>query len=204
MAIGLYQLKYPARRVIQWMLPAFRQISPNLLSVALIPIGLVTAYCLLQAAQGNPHFYLLAILFCILRMFFGTLDGLVAEHFKKTGPVGEVMNRLTPEIADIFYMVALALAKPAWLFPGVFAIGMAWLISFSGLIGLLIQKPIQSSGPAGQTDRLVTLCLFALLAYCSETQHWGIDFIVLFLYWVILGGALTVFLRLRPLLRGPE
>ncbi|MFI4956498.1 MAG: CDP-alcohol phosphatidyltransferase family protein [Gammaproteobacteria bacterium] len=197
MAIGLYQLKYPVRRLIQGILPMCKNISPNLISSLLIPIGIVTAYCYLHAANGHPDFYLIAIALCVLRMFFGTLDGLVAEHFNKTGPVGEIMNRLTPEVADVMVMGAIACANPKWLVPGVIAMGMSWMITFSGLIGLLVEKPIQSVGPAGQTDRLVALCVFSLLAYLSSVYAWHVDFIAIFLYWVIIGGTLTVGLRLK-------
>jgi phosphatidylglycerophosphate synthase len=197
MPLGLYPLKYPFRKMIQWVLPFCKNISPNFISCLLIPLGILTAYCYLHAPNGHPGFYLIAIALCFLRMFFGTLDGLLAEHFNKTGPVGEIMNRLTPEISDILMMMALACAKPEWLIPGIMAMGVAWLITFSGLIPLVVKQPIQSTGPAGQTDRLVALCIFTLLAYFCDFFAWKIDFIALFLYWVIIGGSLTILLRLR-------
>lgn len=196
MVIGLYQLKYPVRRMIQGILPLCKNINPNVISLLLIPIGFATGYCYLQA-NDHAGFYLIAIGLSLLRMFFGTLDGLVAEHFHKTGPMGEVMNRLTPEVADILTMSAIACANPEWLIPGVIAMGMCWMITFSGMASLLVNKPIQSIGPVGQTDRLVTLCIFSLLAYLSSIYQWDIDFINLFLYWVIIGGTLTIGLRLR-------
>ena len=53
----------------------------------------------------------------------------------------------------------------------------------------------------GQTDRLAALLVFTLGAFFSDTFGWGIDFIWIFLAWSLLGGLVTVLLRLQSNLR---
>lgn len=205
MDIGLYKMKYPARRLIGGVLPWMRHVNPNIVSWLILPVGVAIAVSYYFGARGRPVLYIIAFLLIFVRMYLGTLDGLMAEHFNKQTPTGEIMNRLVPEIADILYLLALTAARPEWLGIGLIAVGIAWLTSFAGLVGLLVNKPVQSAGPAGQTDRLAALLVLTLAAYLSEYFEWDIDFIKLFLIWTALGGALTVMLRLgRNLQRIPE
>lgn len=196
MDIGLYNLKYPFRKMIDGVLPLVKNVNPNTVSWLLIPVGIGIAYSYYIGANGAHWLYLVAIGLTFLRMFLGTLDGLMAEHFEKGSPAGEIINRLTPEICDVLYIAAITLAKPEWFLLGVGVLSIAWLTTFAGLVGLAINKPIQSVGPVGQTDRLAALLIFTLLAFFSEASGWGIDFIKIFLYWAIFGGLLTILLRL--------
>jgi CDP-diacylglycerol--glycerol-3-phosphate 3-phosphatidyltransferase len=196
MDLGLYNLKYPARRLIAGLLPALRGVDPNLISAAMLPVGAAVAAAYWFGAHGHPALYLLAIALLFLRMLLGTLDGLVATHYGKASPAGEMMNRIAPEVCDTLYLAALACARPEWLRPGVGALALAWLTTFAGLLGLTAGGTTQSVGPAGQTDRLAALQILSLLAYLSERFAWGVDFLRLFLLWVIAGGAVTVALRL--------
>jgi CDP-diacylglycerol--glycerol-3-phosphate 3-phosphatidyltransferase len=205
MDIGLYNLKYPVRKMLNGLLPALRNVDPNHISLAMLPVGLVTAFVYYEAAQGRPALYLVGIALIFLRMFLGTLDGLVATHYGKSGPTGEMVNRIAPELCDAMLLVALAVARPEWRLVGIGALAVAWLTTFSGLLGLTAGLTTQSVGPVGQTDRLAALQLFSLLAFFSERSGWrgewlG-DFMRDFLLWVIGGGILTVALRLWRNLR---
>jgi phosphatidylglycerophosphate synthase len=189
MDLGLYNLKYPARKLIGGALPALENVNPNAISWSLVPVGAATAACYYFAATGPAWLYLAGIGLIFLRMFLGTLDGLVAIHFQKGSPRGELVNRLAPELCDVMYMAALAVAHPL---PGIVALAVAWLTSFAGILGAVVGKPTQSVGPSGQTDRLAALQLLSLGA-CLWPR---IDFMLVFLWWVIAGGCLTVALRL--------
>lgn len=205
MNLGLYQLKYPARKLIEGVLPFFREVSPNTVSLSMLPVGLGIAFCCYFGLNGFPILLLVGIALTLLRMFLGTLDGLIAVRFNKDSPEGEIVNRLIPEICDSFYLAAILFAKTEWYFVGIFALVMSWLTSFSGLVGVLVGKPIQSVGPVGQTDRLAAFMIFACLEFFSMKHDWQIDFIKIFLYWCVCGGLITVFLRLlRTLKKGSE
>jgi CDP-diacylglycerol---glycerol-3-phosphate 3-phosphatidyltransferase len=196
MDIGLYTMKYPARKLIAGVLPWFRSVNPNTVSLLLLPVGVATAITYYLGAAGAPWLYLVGIGLIFLRMFLGILDGLIAVHYHKATPQGEMINCIAPELCDAFYLVALTVARPAWVLPGIGALTLAWLTSFAGTLGTIVGKPIQSAGPAGQTDRLAALMAFSLLAFFSANLGWGIDFIAPFLYWTIIGGGITVCLRL--------
>jgi len=194
---GLYNLKYPARKLIEGVLPQLADTDPNHISYAMIPVGVLIAATYFVGAQGQPWLYLLGILLMFVRMFLGTLDGLVATHYGKSSKRGEIINRLAPELCDVLYLLALALARPEWQLPGLLAVALAWLITFAGLVGATAGLPTQSVGPAGQTDRIALLQLMSLLAFLSGTLGWKVDFLGVFLWWVAIGGTVTVVLRLK-------
>ena len=197
MDFGLYNLKYPARKLIEGVLPQLADTDPNHISYAMIPVGVLIAATYFVGAQGQPWLYLLGILLMFVRMFLGTLDGLVATHYGKSSKRGEIINRLAPELCDVLYLLALALARPEWQLPGLLAVALAWLITFAGLVGATAGLPTQSVGPAGQTDRIALLQLMSLLAFLSGTLGWKVDFLGVFLWWVAIGGTVTVVLRLK-------
>lgn len=197
MDLGLYQLKYPFRKLLKGLLPFFKNTNPNWLSMALLPIGLTTAYLIYAAETSSTSLLnLAAIVLCLLRMVVGTLDGFIAVHFHKQTPTGELLNRLIPEVCDCLYLTAIAFANPAWRELGTVAIVVSWLTSVSGFLGLLVGKPVQSVGPVGQTDRLLALQIFLLLATFEKILGWDTDFIRIFLFWCIGGGTITIALRL--------
>jgi CDP-diacylglycerol--glycerol-3-phosphate 3-phosphatidyltransferase len=200
MDLGLYNLKYPARKLIGGVLPLLRGVNPNAISWAMLPVGAATAAAYAFAPE-RPALYLVGIGLLLLRMFLGTLDGLVAVHFGKGTPKGELVNRLAPELCDAMYLGAMAVARPEWRLLGIGALVIAWLTSFSGLLGATIGKPTQSIGPAGPTDRLAALQVLSLAAYLGHCCGWKVDFMRVFLGWTIAGGTLTVILRLWRNLR---
>ena len=197
MDLGLYNLKYPARKLIEGVLPQLADTDPNHISYAMIPVGVLIAATYFVGAQGQPWLYLLGILLMFVRMFLGTLDGLVATHYGKSSKRGEIINRLAPELCDVLYLLALTLARSEWRLPGLLAIALAWLITFSGLVGATTGLTTQSVGPAGQTDRIALLQALSLAAFLSDVRGWGVDFLGGFLWWVVIGGVVTVVLRLR-------
>lgn len=201
MEIGLYKLKYPARKLINGVLPIVENVNPNWVSWLMLPVGAAIGLAIIEAAHGAPGYFLVAALLTVLRMFLGTLDGLMAETFNKQSPQGEIINRLTPELCDVMYLTAIAIAKPAWLYTGLAVLSIAWLTSFAGLIGMAVNKKIESVGPAGQTDRLAMFILFMLGAYFSASHQWGIDMVQLFLVTNIIAGAITIVIRLKRALQ---
>jgi len=83
MDLGLYNLKYPARKLIEGLLPQLADTDPDHISLAMLPVGLLIAAAYWVGAQGQSWLYLLGILLLFARMFLGTLDGLVATHYGK-------------------------------------------------------------------------------------------------------------------------
>ena len=198
MDIGLYMLKFPFRKVIGFLLPACKNISPNLISLMLIPIGVLTAFLYFYFFLNGPQYLLLiAIVLIFLRMIVGTLDGMVAITYNKSTVEGDLLNRLTPELCDLLLFPTIIYFYFDFKLLAVLAMTLAWATPFMGLLGAPSKCPVQSVGPVGQTDRLAALMLFSLLEFLSRQFNWNIDFIKYFLYWLIFGGSITLFLRLK-------
>ena len=200
MDIGLYKMKYPFRKLIQFMVPRCRNIDPNRISWALLPLAVLIA-TLYWWAPSASDLYFLGSLLCFLRMIIATLDGLVAMEFNKSSELGELVNRITPELADLMLLPAIIFSKPEYLSVGVLAMASAWATTFFGLVGQTVRRPVQSVGPTGQTDRLTALMLFSFLAGIAPHAGWTIDFIQVFLWWCVVGGTLTCLNRYRRTLK---
>lgn len=194
MEIGLYQLKYPFRKLIDGLLPICKDTNPNTISLILLPIGLLTALVYYYAPQ-HPIFYCLGIVLIFFRMVIGTLDGLVAETYHKQTPNGTILNRLTPEIADWMLLLSIVLLNVQHPLLNACALLVGWAVSYVGLLGLAGNKRIQSVGPVGQTDRLVALMIASAVHYGGIRANWHIDMIAVFIWWVILGGMITFAVR---------
>ena len=198
MDIGLYQAKYPFRKLIGWLVPLCKHLNPNWISLALLPVGGLMAWCCWQGLQpGGRIFLLYAIFLGFLRMVLATLDGLVATTYSKSTCVGDVLNRITPELCDLLLYPALVLAvqPPAAL--GVSVLAMSWAIGFMGSAGAPSGVPVQSVGPCGQTDRLAAIMGACALQFCFPSLPW-FDWL---LRWIVLGGAVTLLLRARRILK---
>lgn len=196
MDIGLYKMKYPFRKLIQFMVPRCRNVDPNTISWALLPLAVVIALVYWWAPHA-PDLYFLGFLLCFIRMIVATLDGLVAIEFNKSSEMGELVNRITPELADLMLLPALIFSRPEYLKIGILAMAAAWATTFFGLVGQTVRRPVQSVGPTGQTDRLAALMIFSVLAGIAPRAGWGIDFIEVFLWWCVAGGLLTCVNRFR-------
>lgn len=196
MDIGLYKMKYPFRRLIQFLVPRCRNIEPNLISWALLPVAIVTSLVYYVAPKW-PDLYFLTVILCLLRMIVATLDGLVAQQFEKSSEVGELVNRVTPELADLMLLPAIIFSQPESLKLGVLVMASAWATTFFGLVGQTVRRPVQSVGPTGQTDRLTALMFFSGLAGLAPHVGWKLNFMEIFLWWCVVGGALTCLNRYR-------
>jgi len=201
MDIGLYNLKYPFRKTISWILPLVRNVSPNTISWSLLPVGILTALCYYQGREHHG-LYIAGAGLLFLRMIISTLDGLMAVTFRKCSPIGEIVNRIAPELCDAMLMVAIILAEKENFEIGMLALVICWLTSFAGLVGCAGGKPIQSVGPAGQTDRIAVLLILSLLTPLEAFFLEPFDILYWFLWWCVIGGIATIFIRFSRQLSG--
>lgn len=197
MDLGLYTLKYGARERIAWALPAVRDLSPNTVTLSMLPLGLLTAAAYAWGARGATGAYVAGALLVLARMFVGTLDGLMAARFGRSTSTGAILNRAVPELCDALYLGALALARPEWHLPGALALVGAWLVSFAGTAGTLVGGEVQSVGPAGQTDRLAVLIVASFAEVAGAWGGFPVNGIYLFLWWTAAASVPTAILRFR-------
>lgn len=194
MDIGLYQAKYPFRKLIGWLVPLCKHLNPNWISLALLPVGILMGWCCWQALHdGQSVFFLYAAFLGFVRMILATLDGMVAIRYSKSTCVGDILNRITPELCDLLLYPVLVLAIQPPVALGLAVLAMSWAIGFFGSCGSPSGVPVQSVGPCGQTDRL-----FATMAACALQFFFpSIQFFRLLLWWIVVGGLITLFLRTR-------
>lgn len=153
--LGLYQAKYTLRALLR-KIPGIDQLSPNWLSCSTIVPGVATAYCLYRG------WWIWTVSAIALRMLLSTLDGLVAEEFNKTSPLGAYLNRLPGEITDLLIILGLfPHTQLTWIIA--LLILTSWVQTF-GLLGLAAGSKTQSVGPCGQTDRLVIIAISCIVA----------------------------------------
>ncbi|MFN8611798.1 MAG: hypothetical protein U0931_29910 [Vulcanimicrobiota bacterium] len=198
MDIGLYQAKHPFRKLIGWLVPLCKTLNPNWISLSLLPVGGLMAWCCWQALQnGQSLFLLYAIFLGFLRMVLATLDGMVATTYSKSTCVGDILNRITPEVCDLMLYPVLVLAvKPPEVL-GLAVLSMSWAIGFAGSVGAPSGVPVQSVGPCGQTDRLAATMITCAL----QCLFPALPLFKFLLYWILLGGLLTIVLRVKRTLK---
>jgi phosphatidylglycerophosphate synthase len=203
MKIGIYDLKYPFRKMISLFLPLVKNFSPNAISWSLIPIGIATAICYYFTGP-YPVLFLVGFFLIYLRLVVGTLDGLVAVKYNKSTPKGEIVNRIAPELCDIMLMLAIILSSPERYFFGIIALVIAWFTTFAGLIGLAGGKEIDMTGPVAQADRIFILSFFSLLGFFFYIFDIHYDVLLWFLIWCIAGGCITIILRIVKILKSSK
>jgi phosphatidylglycerophosphate synthase len=196
MNIGLYLFKMPFRKVIEFLLPPCKNISPNTISWSILPVGIAMSVLYYFIFNSGPNYLLLVgILLGFIRMIVATLDGLVAVSYNKSTVTGDIINRITPELCDLILYPVIIYFYFDYKILALLSLMLAWATPFFGYVGAACKCPVQSVGPVGQTDRLAALMLFSLLEYFSRTFLWNIDFFKYFLYWLVIGGTLTIFFR---------
>jgi phosphatidylglycerophosphate synthase len=204
MNLGLYQMKYPFRRMIGGLLRLACRTRPDTISWSCLPIGAATAVVYYFSARA-PLLYGLGIALIILRMIVTTLDGLLAESTGQSCPHGELVNRIPAKISDVLLLVAVAAAAqmPAALVA--MAVGACWLASYASLMGPLAGVPGHSTGPAGQTDRLAATLIASAWGLAGTmgvpAELGGLSPLQWLLVWFAAGGVLTFLLRIRLALR---
>jgi CDP-diacylglycerol--glycerol-3-phosphate 3-phosphatidyltransferase len=179
--LGLYQTKYILRGWLR-KIPAITQLSPNWISCAAFIPGIAAAYCLYQG------WWIGAVVAIACRMIFNTLDGLVAEEFNKTSPLGAYLNRLPGEFTDLLIILGLL---PHSEFPWILALIVltSWVQMF-GILGLVAGGKAQSVGPCGQTDRL------AIIAISSAVAAFNVPVWSYVIPGICVGCGLTILLRI--------
>ena len=204
MNLGLYQMKYPFRRMIGGLRRVAGNTRPDTVSWSCLPIGAATA-AVYYFAPRTPLLFAAGIALIVLRMIVTTLDGLLAESTGRSCPRGELVNRIPSKISDALLLVAIAAAADVPAAWAAAAVAGCWLASYAGLLGPLAGVPGQSIGPAGQTDRLAATMVVSLWglagAFGFPATLAGLSPLQWLLAWFAVGGAATFLLRVRRTLR---
>ena len=206
--MGLYLLKFPARRLLQPLARAFGWVHPDVLSYLATAVTVGTAACYVYAARA-PVLLLAAVVLTLVRMGLNTLDGVIAIQRSRFSLKGEIVNALPDRYSDILLIGGIAvsgLCGPVW---GMLGLASMLLVSYSGMLGKALGVQWQHHGPLGKVERLILIMVFSLVQFFHLRAGAG--------PWMIFGlplspleftmalfvvlGQVTVFNRTRGMLR---
>ena len=166
--MGLYLLKYPARKLLDPLARALGWVHPDVLSYLATALTVGTGACYLFAAD-RAGLLLWAVGGTLLRMALNTLDGVIAIRRGNLSLKGEIVNALPDRYSDILLVAGIALSplcRPLW---GLAGLASMLLVSYTGMLGKALGVDWQHQGPLGKVERLIAVMVFSLIQFCGAT-----------------------------------
>lgn len=177
-------------------------IHPDAISYLSVLAALAGALCFWQS-HTTPSLLMIAPLFCLLRLWFNMLDGMVAVAAKKASARGEIVNDLPDRISDVIIFVGVAHSGLMNPLLGYWTAILSLFTAYVGLFGQAIGGRREFGGIMSKPWRMVALSLGAWAMFVFRSCQAGLhDFGRLtILDWtclVIMAGCLqTIIVRLK-------
>jgi len=182
--------------VVAWL--GERGISPDAVTLAAIPVGVVAAACLLVSPFA-PIALIAVPLVAALRLVLNLLDGALARQTGRIHPRGEFYNEVGDRLADVLFLAPVA------FLPGVNAaivllgVCLSLVASHAGLASRAAGGERIYRGILSKPGRMVLLSVSAVAALAVGREAWDVFAALL------LGGAvLTLGERLVIAVRSLE
>ncbi len=191
-------------------------VTPNQVSVVSILFAALTGYAFYVAGQasagpvagifrspraGEVSIWLVVAAAGIqLRLLCNLLDGLLAIEGGLKSKTGELYNEMPDRVADILILVGAGYAAQEYQLGvclGVSAAILAVLTAYVRLLGGSLGFPQDFRGPMAKQHRMFTLTLGALVAAVEYPVNNTLWALVVALWVIVLGSALTLVLRTR-------
>ena len=174
-------------------------IHPNTISYASIVASFGAMICFLFSA-GATLPLLLGVGFCVLRLYFNMLDGMVAIAANKASATGEIANELPDRISDVLIFLGIGfsgLVNPhaAWL-----VAVLSLLVAYVGTLGSAAGAHRDFSGPMSKPWRMVALAVGVVVHITAGhlnlavVQRLGLNATLVF---IALGCVVTILIRLK-------
>jgi phosphatidylglycerophosphate synthase len=138
---------------------------------------------------------LVAPLFCIIRLWFNMLDGMVALASGKASLRGEIVNELPDRVSDV--MIFVGVAHSGWVSPllGYWAALLALMTAYVGTLGQAVTGRRRFEGVMSKQYRMVVLAVGSGVTLATGR---GMDWTC----WVIIAGCVqTIAVRLMKIMR---
>ncbi|QEL24934.1 CDP-alcohol phosphatidyltransferase family protein [Bosea sp. F3-2] len=180
-------------------------VTPNQISMASMVMATFAgaAFWLAGTAEAGPRAALLlaAALFCQLRLLCNLFDGMVAIEGGKQAPDGPFWNEFPDRVADILILVGAGYGAgvPAL---GWAAAGFAVLTAYTRELGRACGLPADFSGPMAKQHRMATITAAALLSLLEPLWHGHNEVLIIALWLIAAGAAVTTLRRARNVARG--
>lgn len=182
---------------------AATSVTPNQVSMASMLVSAVAgaAFWASGYADGAARIALLlaAALFCQLRLLCNLLDGMVAIEAGKSAADGAFWNEFPDRVADIFIFVGAGLGAgvPAL---GWAAAAFAVLTAYVREHGRACGAPADYSGPMAKQHRMAVMTAAAVMSVFAPVWSGFGAVLVLALWVVALGSAVTAIRRAARLI----
>lgn len=179
-------------------------ITPNQISMASMVMAALAGagFWLAGTADAGWRAALLlaAALFCQLRLLCNLFDGMVAIEGGKQEPDGPFWNEFPDRIADILIFVGAGYGAgvPAL---GWAAAGLAVLTAYTRELGRSCGLPADFSGPMAKQHRMATITAAALLSLLEPLWRGHNEVLVIALWLIAVGAALTTLRRAANVVR---
>lgn len=180
-------------------------ITPNQISMASMAMAAVAgaAFWLAGSAVSGPRTALLlaAALFCQLRLLCNLFDGMVAIEGGKQEADGPFWNEFPDRVADILILtgVGYGIGVPAL---GWAAAAFAVLTAYTRELGRNCGLPADFSGPMAKQHRMATITAAALLSLLEPLWRGQGEVLVIALWLIAVGAAVTALRRAANIVRG--
>lgn len=189
-----------AGAIARWL--AARAITPNQISQASMLAAALAGGAFVLAGQNTGGLriacLLLAILFCQLRLLCNLFDGMVAVEGGKGAPDGPFWNEFPDRVADllIFASVGCGIGMPGlgWA-AGAFAVSTAYVRELGRATG----QPSDFSGPMAKQHRMAAITAAAAISILEPLWDGHNQVLMVALWVVAAGAALTAIRRGRTL-----
>ena len=185
-----------ARAITRWLVRT--SITPNQISMASMGAAALAGICFWTGgmAEGWPRaaLFVIAALFCQLRLLCNLFDGLVAVEGGKQAADGPFWNEFPDRVADILILVGAGLgaAEPTL---GWAAAAFAVLTAYVRELGRANGLATDFRGPMAKQHRMAVMTLAALVSATASLWSAAGMAVVIALWLVIVGAVLTALRR---------
>jgi len=171
-------------------------IHPDAVSYSSVVAALIAAICFWKSGE-LPRLLIIAPLFCLLRLWFNMLDGMIAVAANTATRRGEILNDLPDRISDIIIFVGVA--HSGWMNPffGYWAAIFAVLAAYVGLFGQAVGGQREFGGIMSKPWRMVALSIGAWLTFLLQQGPERFSILDLTCLIVVAGCIQTIVVRLK-------
>jgi len=174
-----------------------RGVSPDVLTLSAIPVGLAGAACLLLS-PAVPGLLLAIPLLASARLLLNILDGAVARRTGRIHPRGELYNELGDRLTDIAFLAPVAFLPGADSMLVLFGVIGAVFASFAGLAPRAAGGERIYRGVLSKPGRMALLAVSSIAVLVVGPNAWG-PFGPLLLVGTVLTAAERVVIAIRRL-----
>lgn len=180
-------------------------VTPNQISMASMVMAAFAGVAFWQAGTAGAGtrvaLLLAAALFCQFRLLCNLFDGMVAIEGGKQAPDGPFWNEFPDRVADILILVGAGygVGVPAL---GWAAAGFAVLTAYTRELGRACGLPADFSGPMAKQHRMAVITMAALLTLLEPLWRGHNEVLVIALWIIAAGAALTALRRAMNAARG--